>query len=266
MFVYRTTRRAFTLIELLVVIAIIAILAAILFPVFAQAREKARGTSSMSNTKQIGLAFQMYSQDFDETLVLTYWPGTSAVGVAPGCKRPSRPGSPDQPCAAQTPGWPALLQPYEKNYDLYRCPSVGDPWGIYGNPTFNWWFNWSRFANYGYNWVYLCPTPVSGGSTGGQSPASLASITAPAQTVAFVDSAVNIGGGAYRAGYIVTDPPTGATANGVYWFGGWASVRPDPRHTDGANVAWADGHSKWSKLNPLRYDSLWDLVSSNRGQ
>jgi prepilin-type N-terminal cleavage/methylation domain-containing protein len=59
-------RRGFTLIELLVVIAIIAILAAILFPVFAQAREKARQTQCLNNTKQIGLAFQMYCQDFDE--------------------------------------------------------------------------------------------------------------------------------------------------------------------------------------------------------
>src|SRR6201993_3500680 len=63
----RTNRSGFTLIELLVVIAIIAILAAILFPVFAQAREKARATSCMSNNKQISLSFSMYKQDYDET-------------------------------------------------------------------------------------------------------------------------------------------------------------------------------------------------------
>src|SRR3979490_783910 len=65
-------KQAFTLIELLVVIAIIAILAAILFPVFAQAREKARAISCLSNMKQIGLAIGMYTQDYDEMLPLAY--------------------------------------------------------------------------------------------------------------------------------------------------------------------------------------------------
>src|SRR5436853_2133767 len=91
-------RNAFTLIELLVVIAIIAILAAILFPVFAQARAKARQASCLSNTKQLGLALMQYTQDYDETNVLNGY-------VSPGI-----------------PQWPDLLQPYAKNWGIFICP------------------------------------------------------------------------------------------------------------------------------------------------
>jgi prepilin-type N-terminal cleavage/methylation domain-containing protein len=106
-------RNGFTLIELLVVIAIIAILAAILFPVFAQAREKARMTGCLSNTKQIGLAHNMYIQDYDETFVWNPWPG--GPGGAPWC------GNPDQPNLI----WTGALMPYVKNKGLFQCPSIG---------------------------------------------------------------------------------------------------------------------------------------------
>ena len=118
----RRPSRAFTLIELLVVIAIIAILAAILFPVFAQAREKARQTTCLSNCKQIALAFQMYQQDYDGMFT---WQGPHlgddiADFMAPGAK----------------PTWGAELMPYIKSPKIYICPSAQPsifdkkyPWG-----------------------------------------------------------------------------------------------------------------------------------------
>ncbi len=100
---------AFTLIELLVVIAIIAILAAILFPVFAQAREKARQTACLSNTKQMGLGIQMYTQDYDETFAPGYYyndPTQTSNLDATGIRQ-----------------WSGLIQPYVKNEQIFVCPS-----------------------------------------------------------------------------------------------------------------------------------------------
>jgi len=98
------TRRGFTLIELLVVIAIIAILAAILFPVFARAREKARQASCASNVKQLVLGSLMYAQDYDEIL-----PGWNAGS---SCSNPGNGG-----------WWKHKVYPYVKNHQLYTCPS-----------------------------------------------------------------------------------------------------------------------------------------------
>lgn len=97
------SRYGFTLIELLVVIAIIAILAAILFPVFARAREKARQTSCLSNLKQIGLAEKMYEQDYDEVT------GTYIQNASSG--------------VAFDYSWIDLLEPYMKNTQIFECPS-----------------------------------------------------------------------------------------------------------------------------------------------
>jgi len=96
-------RKGFTLIELLVVIAIIAILAAILFPVFARAREKARQASCLSNVKEMALGCQMYTQDYDDTIVPCY--------LSPPC-----------PAACNT--WWEFLDPYVKNSQIWNCPSA----------------------------------------------------------------------------------------------------------------------------------------------
>ena len=97
-------RRGFTLIELLVVIAIIAILAAILFPVFAQARDKARSVSCLSNMKQLGLALTMYLQDYDERVLPRY---AACPSTGPTSKNDLL--------------WTGLLQPYIKNKGIFVC-------------------------------------------------------------------------------------------------------------------------------------------------
>ncbi len=112
----KVKRSGFTLIELLVVIAIIAILAAILFPVFSQARAKARQTSDLSNLKQMGTAVQMYCQDYDE-----FWVPI-AIDVRPGI-----PGT--------AVWWPRLIYDYVRNAQIFRSPQFAF---LYTEQVFNW--------------------------------------------------------------------------------------------------------------------------------
>lgn len=119
----RTTKQAFTLIELLVVIAIIAILAAILFPVFAKAREEARSITCISNLAQIGIAMQMYVQDYDES-----YPSIIAnSSMGDGC-------APDLGWFNANGGWAVLTYPYIKSGGIYHCPSSETPFWLSGQP------------------------------------------------------------------------------------------------------------------------------------
>jgi prepilin-type N-terminal cleavage/methylation domain-containing protein/prepilin-type processing-associated H-X9-DG protein len=251
------SKRAFTLIELLVVIAIIAILAAILFPVFAQAREKARQTSSLSNLKQLGLAFLMYAQDYDEILPPAHNDGPAGTTT------------PDNYGAFR---WPWLTLPYVKTMPLYRSPSDGrDLAGAYcgggcrdpQNPAYG--YLWGLFPSYGYNWWYLAPdyrVPQ------GQNPAvastrfsravSLGAVNAPADTLLLADSIwaprnepTNL-----AMGYFVIYPPFTWSGNPPLTMTSYGYVWP--RHQNRANSAFLDGHVKSLTVDQLRDERLWD--------
>lgn len=172
------SRQAFTLIELLVVIAIIAILAAILFPVFAQAREKARAVSCLSNLKQSSLAYAMYTQDYDETTPLQNSPtvkDASGKYVSGGY-------------------WFNLIQPYVKNWQLMLCPdrSLNTTAAAAASKPQNYPAALgTRLQGYGYNdgWIsdsgYGLTLQLPDGSRPGR---SIAAITTPADCVAFGDT------------------------------------------------------------------------------
>ncbi len=226
-------RSAFTLIELLVVIAIIAILAAILFPVFARARENARRSSCQSNMKQMGLGILQYSQDYDENIPRNWVNGYNGDPV--GIK------------------WMDVIQPYVKSTQLFNCPSdsVGKPYRTAPLANFPLTTPTKRGADelgsYGWNSAYW-----NGGSglSGLADQKTLAQIDAVATTINVLEVVPNIGGGASNNAS-VDWPDIGAqpTIN--------KNVTPPrlggavARHLDTINVLFCDGHVKSLNIDAL---------------
>ncbi len=245
---HHPVRSAFTLIELLVVIAIIAILAAILFPAFARARENARRSSCQSNEKQIMLGMAQYTQDYDERLIMqgVYCGGTNG------------------------PRWNDIIQPYIKSQQILVCPSathqsldfgggkIYNDGGNLGN---------TKVLSYALNGFYA-EDPKRGelflvGKVDADNtpvvPSSLASVEDTAGTMALCDSAVweDGSGGAYLGGLSYqgfsvdtsTGIPTITTQDANFSFDPRAAARA--RHLETINVAFLDGHVKAMKIEKL---------------
>ncbi len=243
-------RLAFTLIELLVVIAIIAILAAILFPVFARARENARKTSCLSNLKQIGLGVMQYTQDYDGIYPQGRHDPTTIQNV------PGTPGDvyrtchPVAGCGGSNVGkfftWMDMTYPYTKSTQIYACPSAPeeDEAGYSMNTAFT-----NRCNNSG------CTSSTKGTFTG-----------VPSTDFGGVNSAAIV-----RASEIemVVDGNDRTYTVGIRPFTIWSRAGPNlggdsdsGLHMDGGNAVYADGHAKWRnrgtmlKINPTSNTGL----------
>jgi prepilin-type N-terminal cleavage/methylation domain-containing protein len=243
------TRRGFTLIELLVVIAIIAILASILFPVFARARENARRTSCVSNLKQIGLGMMQYVQDYDEAYPPSYVANSAT---------PPHGGA---PWASGLLFWPEIVYPYTKSMQIYICPSASDSWRNVSPGPYS--------GNYGANQLVVLGE-ITGALVGGF----------PSKTLkmASIDRVSEI--------YMVMDygsydphPSTVTTPNGFRFLPGakgadssiactqgqpyTADCQSEGRHFDGVAVTYADGHAKWLKSGVVLNEARKFGVSAN---
>jgi prepilin-type N-terminal cleavage/methylation domain-containing protein/prepilin-type processing-associated H-X9-DG protein len=243
----RRDKRGFTLIELLVVIAIIAILAAILFPVFARARERAKMSACLSNAKQIGLCLMNYAEDHDDAMPLNTFENSPS----------------------STRLWPHLFLPYAKSAEIFRCPSRKGKLAYYvGGATkrdemlmTGWTINNGVVpATPDKRTVYTREIPGIGYAfnemvIGGLEPKArkTAQLRNPAETALFGD-------GRYLYSYRVQ-----ATENGkpvFYWYNGRKVGTNDywgwAEHQNGNNFIYADGHAAWSQPTvPRNSDYGW---------
>ncbi|HWD39522.1 MAG TPA: prepilin-type N-terminal cleavage/methylation domain-containing protein [Fimbriimonas sp.] len=226
--------RAFTLIELLVVIAIIAILAAILFPVFAQAKEAAKKTACLSNTKQIGVGLYLYLNDYDDTLPMANYP--NMPGNEPSAFSYLSGGAASNAYVAKC--WADIIQPYTKNYNMFKCPDdssgplVNNGTTIPGYPL-------SYALNY---YFFRNPSGFFGAVSGGP----LGSVTQPSSRLFVVESKSSI------SQEIVS--PRSDKRFGLY------------RHSDvGADYVYADTHAKYHMM-PAAWKTIPDSVWKDPNQ
>jgi prepilin-type N-terminal cleavage/methylation domain-containing protein/prepilin-type processing-associated H-X9-DG protein len=281
--------KGFTLIELLVVIAIIAILAAILFPVFAQARAKARQVSCLSNTKQLGTSYLMYKQDYDENFPYWSWWYSSAIGACPRSDRPLA-------CEKYESIWFSCLYPYVKNAQVFSCPSTNDQSTILQNQMWAWTPNKTDLTQVGItagmkNAVvsYAANEALTNGDYcgGNGGPCTDAAVDRPAETLVFGDSTTGL------TGYYFPRPDRNNPKDPAHTViisrvaypnvpsGGWGNTsicgacqhdvgddHPDQtanadlydqqaRHSAGNNIAFADGHSKWYRSRKINFDLMF---------
>jgi prepilin-type N-terminal cleavage/methylation domain-containing protein/prepilin-type processing-associated H-X9-DG protein len=252
-------KSAFTLIELLVVIAIIAILAAILFPVFAQAREKARAISCVSNEKQVALGILMYLQDYDEHYPKYWYSGETRVA-------PDPPFLSDPTIKSGTFGWNEAIYPYVKNTGVFLCPSSPH------TAASGQWNDTNQDDTYPTGAVNYSINARLSGDTGGldvtgQYPTlNEAAVEFPAVTILVTEASSNCSDGCASS----DENEWGWEGrhvdklNGDGWVGGnepaaktpdnWIQSGLKPplwRHTDGANYAFCDGHVKWYNASSL---------------
>jgi prepilin-type N-terminal cleavage/methylation domain-containing protein/prepilin-type processing-associated H-X9-DG protein len=213
------SRRGFTLIELLVVIAIIAILAAILFPVFAQARAKARQTACLSNMKQLGTGLMMYTQDYDEVLPGNANKSAEAVGLPLGFMD-----------NGSVRNWAKSLMPYVKNLGIWKCPEA-PPRRLTASPG----YNYSDDQGAGNTNYYLNGIPAD---------RSLAVIPTPADIVFLHETSVQTRTCQVRPRLTSLTATTFTEANTATY---------DLLHNEGANLLFCDGHAKWQKKSAIRF-------------